>query len=310
MFLAGRHSIEQPYWTPYLDGPLDLIQPAVGRVVSIGEVQLQCKIDSDLDDDDSLLNRMIDEVTDWFQKTTGGRQLLTASYQMPVACWWTSGWSFRCPEGYSHGRVYGDGVLRLPKPPLRSVIAVKYYDAADALQTLATTNYIVRTPLKQPGEIALRPSATLPALSNDRPHPIEIQFVAGSLTPVVASQVASTLTAVVATYTAGDVVVFSASSDGGIPSPLIANVNYYVVNVTNGGLTFQVSATPGGSAITLTSTGSDLLWTGAISPNARAAILLKIAERYNDRDNQIAKDSGGWTAADRLARMEEWGAYK
>lgn len=56
-------------------------------------------------------------------------------------------------------------------------------------------------------------------------------------------------------YQIGTPVVFS-NTGGGLPAPLVAGTIYYVVAVSSGGNTIQVSATKGGSAISLTTAGT------------------------------------------------------
>lgn len=54
-----------------------------------------------------------------------------------------------------------------------------------------------------------------------------------------------------------DPVTFRAESGGSLPSPLVAGTTYYAIYVSDS--TFQVAATSGGSAINLTTTGSNAL---------------------------------------------------
>lgn len=55
----------------------------------------------------------------------------------------------------------------------------------------------------------------------------------------------------------GDELLFRAESGGSLPSPLVAGTTYYAVPLTDA--TFQVAATPGGSPINLTSSGSNII---------------------------------------------------
>lgn len=58
-------------------------------------------------------------------------------------------------------------------------------------------------------------------------------------------------------YSNGDRVVVTSS--GTVPSPLVEENVYYVVNINGTNDTFQVAATPGGNPITLTTNGSGLI---------------------------------------------------
>ena len=76
-----------------------------------------------------------------------------AIFDVPVFCWW-------------------NGELKLPRPPLQSVGWVKYYDTAGTLQTLVTTEYLVRTPWQAPGKIERAPGKSWPSYEADRTWPI------------------------------------------------------------------------------------------------------------------------------------------
>jgi hypothetical protein len=303
----------QPAFKAYLDGPLIQVQSPIGRAVSLREAKLACRSDDDITADDPRILGLIDEATDWFEKRTGGRQILTAIYQMPVRMWW-GGLSGQWHPGYpgitgiSYGRINGDGSLRLPRPPLQSVSWIKYYDSSDNLQTLSTSGYLVRTAWRQPGEVDIGPFQVWPALSTQRAYPILIQFVSGVLTPVRASSSADTFTSAAIPFEEDQTVTFSATSDGEVPTPLVAGVNYYVVNPTNGGLTFQVSLTPGGAVIDLTNNGSSQVFVGQVPPNIRGLLLRKIAHGYRNREPSSADDFER-KVSESLAALEEWGAY-
>jgi uncharacterized phiE125 gp8 family phage protein len=71
-----------------------------------------------------------------------------------------------------------EGSLMVPRPPLSSVTHVKYYDAAGALQTLATSVYQVDTGSK-PGRIALAEGQTWPTLQSQKLSAVQVRFTAG-----------------------------------------------------------------------------------------------------------------------------------
>lgn len=60
-------------------------------------------------------------------------------------------------------------------------------------------------------------------------------------------------------FAAGDAVTFRVTQGGTLSSPLVAGTVYYVIPITDS--TFQVSATPTGSAITLTTDGVSMIVT-------------------------------------------------
>jgi hypothetical protein len=71
--------------------------------------------------------------------------------------------------------------------------------------------------------------------------------------------------------TNGDTVVFSISSGGALPGGVTAGTVYYVVSAS--GDTFEISATSGGSAISVSSTGSGTLTTHVVTEQAGAITL-------------------------------------
>jgi hypothetical protein len=58
-------------------------------------------------------------------------------------------------------------------------------------------------------------------------------------------------------YAADEVLVFRAEAGGSLPSPLVAGTTYYAIPLTDA--TFRVSATVAGTAINLTTAGSNVL---------------------------------------------------
>lgn len=65
--------------------------------------------------------------------------------------------------------------LVLPKPPLISLDAIKYYDADNALQTLATSEYYVVPSFKLPGQVTIKGTVSTYA----RPDAVQVEFSAG-----------------------------------------------------------------------------------------------------------------------------------
>lgn len=65
-----------------------------------------------------------------------------------------------------------------PFPPLLGITSVTYYDADNASQTLASTNYVVVLSADGHGRVVWATDATLPALY-DRPDAITVTFTTG-----------------------------------------------------------------------------------------------------------------------------------
>ena len=141
-------------------GSLELVTPPSGRVLTIGQLKLHLRLDEG--DDDQYLEEVLEAAQRHVEEEIQGhRQLLTATYDLPVVCWW-------------------EGALRLPRPPLQATdLSIKYWDTGSVEVTLPTTEYLVRKPFRQPGTIERAPGKVWPALQADRRLPITIRFNAG-----------------------------------------------------------------------------------------------------------------------------------
>jgi uncharacterized phiE125 gp8 family phage protein len=178
----------QGVFVPSILGDLERVTPPSGTVVTLAQVQLQCgREDSDLD---ALFSDKIDSATELAETLIDGhRQFLTAVYNLPLAGWWC-------------------GPQRLPRPPVASVGSVKYYSPDGTLTTLASSNYIVRTPWRQPGSIAWAPNVTPPPLQCGRDMPVVVQFTCGygaaASVPAAAKQAVLLIVAHAARYRGDD----------------------------------------------------------------------------------------------------------
>ena len=74
------------------------------------------------------------------------------------------------------------GEVEIKKSPLIAISSIQYYDKADALQTLASTNYYTFL-AGHIGRIRMKAGITLPSLNEDRPGNVIITFTAGYSTP-------------------------------------------------------------------------------------------------------------------------------
>lgn len=254
----------QPRFHPWITGPIELVTPSQGLAVTLPEARAYLRWDVD---DTSQDNQLTDMLTTaqlmCEQEISGHRQFLTATYNLPVSHW------------------FWGSVLKLPRPPLRQVNQVTYWDTNGNQQTLATSYYLTQTPWRMPGQIERAPFQIFPPHQADRHFPIYIQFTAGYASLFTVS--GSTLTVNTTTFTNGQIVQVSCSTDGALPGGLAAQTNYYVVNVS--GNTFQLSATSGGTAITLTGTSTGNLFIGqqAMPATIRRAILMLVAHWDENR---------------------------
>lgn len=140
-------------------GELSRVTETTPLGVSVSAMKSYLRVEHDLED--TLIGSLVKAATRYVEREIcGTRQILTATYDLPVACWWES--------------------LKLPRPPLSSVTSIKYYDTDGTEQTVATSKYLVRTPTFAPGVIERAPDQEWPTdVQADRQYPITIRFVAG-----------------------------------------------------------------------------------------------------------------------------------
>lgn len=127
----------------------------VDLVASVDDVKLSARVTHATED--SVIELLIRAAAGWVEQYTH-RALLTQTYRMALSAmprrWW------------------------LPMAaPLQSVSSVQYYDAANALQTWSSGNYL--TPAShEPAMIEVIPTATLPTLYS-RSDAVLVTYVAG-----------------------------------------------------------------------------------------------------------------------------------
>ena len=69
--------------------------------------------------------------------------------------------------------------MNAPYPPLQSITSVKYYDYADTLQTLSSSNYRVSASSEGQGAVLFDHDYSFPNLNPNREDPVQIVFVTG-----------------------------------------------------------------------------------------------------------------------------------
>lgn len=138
---------------------LRTIVPAADWPVSLAEAKDHLNVD--YDDKDELVAALIGAATLWAEAVTA-RRFVEQTVEWILPHW---------PR-----------VIRLPVAPVRAsdgIVSIKYYDAADALQTLPASDYVVR----QDGEtVCIVPLAGLvwpPLSTTPAAEPVVVRFVVG-----------------------------------------------------------------------------------------------------------------------------------
>jgi hypothetical protein len=125
---------------------LQLITPPASEPVTLTRAKKHCRIDEDLTLEDDLITAFITCAREYAERHTQ-RQLVTARWRLTMD---------RFPGRSERGRygfigpsdILAGGwscferhMIRLPRPPVQSIEAVKYYDPDGVLQTLAANEY-------------------------------------------------------------------------------------------------------------------------------------------------------------------------
>lgn len=141
---------------------LSLTTPPTVEPISPEEAKLQARIV--IDDEDALVEGLILAAREWVEALTG-RALLDQVWTLTL-------------DAMPH-----DGVIVLPRPPLRSVTSVNYIDAAGATQAwTAVTGYQVQVPAgpyAERGRIAPAYGTAAPSVRADTFSAVTVVFRAG-----------------------------------------------------------------------------------------------------------------------------------
>jgi len=146
---------------------VQIIEAPAAEPISAADVVTQTHVRADFADDADLASTYIESARSDAESRTK-RQFVTATLRLTL-------------EAFPAGRY-----LEIPRPPLQSVTAVRYYDAAGTLQTLDPAVYHVSgahpapvlTEAPMPGVVTLKAGASWPT-TEDRPDAVEVEFVAG-----------------------------------------------------------------------------------------------------------------------------------
>ena len=128
------------------------------RPVTLEEAKAQLRVDSS--DFDAQISRLIDTAVSWLAAPDGwlNRSLCRQTLELTIAAW---------PDASG---------VHLPGGPVASVVSVKYFDSANAEQTVTGSDYFLDR-----DRLLLLPGFTRPVLMA-RPAPIAIRYLAGDAT--------------------------------------------------------------------------------------------------------------------------------
>jgi len=143
---------------------LRLISPPAVEPMTLAEARAQLRLTATgspaTHPDDSLLTAYIKAAREWLDGKDGelGRQLVTATWELVLD-------TFPANE------------IRIPLPPLQSIVSIKYDDPAQVEQTISVANYVVDT-ASQPGWILPVDGYSWPE-TLDSINTVRVRFKAG-----------------------------------------------------------------------------------------------------------------------------------
>ena len=134
--------------------------------LTTAEAKLYLRLDGS--EDDAVVMMLIDAATDHVQNEIN-QQLVPATLSITI-------------DAFPNARE-----IRLPRPPLRSVEAIRYFNPNGTEQVMPSSSFDVDE-ISKPGRIVLKPGVSWPA-TDGRPGAITIEFDAGPTSdqPVPAS---------------------------------------------------------------------------------------------------------------------------
>ena len=160
---------------PY--GKLALKTAPTTTAISLAEAKAFLRVDSDYDDDDAYITSLIGVATNVVEQFTR-RRLIQQTYNL-----------------------YHDffpPYIDLQVGIVDSITHLKYYDADNVLQTLATSNYDLDKRIN-PGRIYESNTGSFPS-TYERPNAVEVEFVVGSAASDVEDAIKQAMYIVIGRY--------------------------------------------------------------------------------------------------------------
>jgi uncharacterized phiE125 gp8 family phage protein len=118
----------------------DLQTSPIAEPLTLAQAKQQVRRE-DVDTDDAYLEETLIPAARERGEFETARQFISTTWDLKLD-------RFPCPDDLSpwEQRWYPQGVLRVPKPPLQSVVSISYVDPDGATQTWASNQYVVDAP--------------------------------------------------------------------------------------------------------------------------------------------------------------------
>jgi uncharacterized phiE125 gp8 family phage protein len=136
--------------------PVKLITAPATEPITLAEAKLHLRVDASATDEDALISALIVAARQDAEHETG-RALITQTWELALDCFLSE--------------------IRLQKPPIASIVSVKYIDTAGVLQTLASSAYLLDAH-SEPGRLTPAYGTCWPA-NRVQANAVMIQYTAG-----------------------------------------------------------------------------------------------------------------------------------
>jgi uncharacterized phiE125 gp8 family phage protein len=244
---------------------LRLLIPPVAEPVTLDHLRAHLRVSHDAED--QLIRSYAVSAREYFERI-GNRAILAQTWQLSLDGW---------PRE-----------IRLPRPPLQTVLSIAYRDAQHVTRTLAADQYHVDAE-SEPARICPAVDVVWPTVE-DSANAITIRYIAGFATPVAVNVSTNVFSAPGRNFTAGEEISFSVvAEDLGLPPPLSLASLYFVVNPV--GSTFQVAMTENGTPVDVTGPSMGQLFVGRIPEGIRNYIKLMVSHAYEHREPVVLDSS-------------------
>lgn len=126
--------------------------------VTLAEAKVQCRVDSDLTTEDTLINGFITAARIAVENIAR-RALVTQTWELVLDDW-------------------PDSPFEIPRPPLASIVSITYKDENGVQATVSSADYVVDTD-SAPGRVALKSTASWPTVTLYPIAGVRVRFTAG-----------------------------------------------------------------------------------------------------------------------------------
>ena len=211
-----------------------------------------------------------------FAETLCNRTLIATRYRLTLDAF---------PDEAPPDSEFGP-ILTLAFGPVLKVVSITYVDTNGDWQTVDSALYVVD--LGSVTRIALVPGQSWPT-ADSRIGAVRVTYDAGdaaAVTVVAATDVFTIKGGIWATLAVNDVVRLS-NSGGVLPSPLLADTDYYIQSLPSA-TTFTLSETEGGAAIDITDVGTGTHYIGSVPDDVLSWMRLRIGGLYENREDAVA----------------------